>query len=131
MTPPLGPWPITNGCLHWPRALASVGLTLAGISGWGGAALVSGPGDVVQAASATADSTIAVAGQPRLRFPIGHLSSTSVHSLRGQIRQACGQTDPRVTVAWLTRRQSGRQSPDPAARSRQLWCPDRARARRI
>jgi len=51
---------------------------------------------VVHAASATADSTIAVAGQPKFRFPIGHLSSTSARSIRGQIRQACGQTDPRV-----------------------------------
>jgi hypothetical protein len=57
---------------------------LAGISGWGGAALVSGPGDVVQAASATADNTTAVAGQPRLRFPIGHLSSTSARSIRAK-----------------------------------------------
>src|SRR6476469_5043171 len=91
--------------------MTSEGLTLAGISGWGGAALVSGPGDVVQAASATADSTIAVAGQPKFRFPIGHLSSTSARSIRCQIRQACGQTDPPVTVAWLTRRQAGLKAP--------------------
>src|SRR6476661_6044522 len=92
--------------------MISGGRTLAGISGCGGgAALVSGPGPVVQAASATADSTAALAGHFKLRFPIGHLPLTSARSVGSQRRQACGQTDPHVAVAWLTRRQFRPPSP--------------------
>src|SRR5271166_4635865 len=86
--------------------MISAARTRAGISGCGSATGVGCDcGDVAQPASATASKGRATTCHPSLEFPMLTLPLL-LPATSGASDEACGQTHPIVTSAWLTRRLS-------------------------